>query len=386
MKNFKTILSLAAAVLMGTSALYTLSMPAMAQDNHTESEGDHEEEGVVEMDAAQRQKNGVVTTRISMQTLSDEITAPGEVVLNQYKTVHVTPRVSGQITKRHAKLGQLVKRGAPMVTLTSVRLAEAQGNAIVTAQEWQRVQALGQDVVSNRRYVEAQIAAQLSEAKIKAYGMTPRAVSKLLAGGDASKATGTFTLYASQSGTVMKEDFVMGEITDLGRELFVISDESKAWVNVKISHEDAEHVEIGTPIQFKTGDGNRPSDWQQGKVLQLGHRIDEATRTLSIRAQMDNAGDSLHAGQFVTAYIQTGSAHKVLAAPIDAVTFMEGQDIVFVVEGDELHPTPVQLGQKRGNWVEIKSGIGENTEIATSQIFLLKSLILKSKMGSGHGH
>jgi cobalt-zinc-cadmium efflux system membrane fusion protein len=361
-------------------------MPAMAQENHTESEDEHEESGAIEMDAAQRQKNGVETARISMQTLGDEITAPGEVVLNQYKTAHVTPRISGQITRRHAKLGQHVKRGAPLVTLTSVQLAEAQGNAIVAAQEWQRVKALGTDVVSKRRYNEAQIAAQLSEAKITSYGMTPKSVTNLLAGGDASKATGTFTLYASQSGTVMKDAFVMGEIIDPGRELFVISDESKAWVTVNLSHESAEHVEIGTPIRFKTGSGNRESDWKNGKVLQLGHRIDETTRTLSVRAQMDNAGDSLHAGQFVTAYIQTGSDHKVLAAPIDAVTFMEGQNIVFVVEGDELHPTPVKLGAKRGGWVEIKSGVNTDTEIATTQIFLLKSLILKSKMGEGHGH
>ena len=216
--------------------------------------------------------------------------------------------------------------------------------------------------------------------------MTPKSVTSLLAGGDASKATGTFTLYASQSGTVMKDAFVMGEIIEPGRELFVISDESKAWVTVNLSHEDAEHVEMGTPIRFKTGSGNRVTDWKNGKVLQLGHRIDETTRTLSVRAQMDNAGDSLHAGQFVTAYIQTGSDHKVLAAPIDAVTFMEGQNIVFVVEGDELHPTPVKLGAKRGGWVEIKSGVNTDTEIATTQIFLLKSLILKSKMGEGHGH
>jgi len=72
--------------------------------------------------------------------------------------------------------------------------------------------------------------------------------------------------------------------------------------------------------------------------------------------------------------------------PQDAVTLLDGQNVVFVVEGDELHSTPVELGAKRGKWVEIKSGVGENTEIATTQIFLLKSLILKSKMGSGHGH
>ncbi|HFE38524.1 MAG TPA: biotin/lipoyl-binding protein, partial [Gammaproteobacteria bacterium] len=89
-----------------------------------------------------------------MEALGNEITAPGEIALDQYKTSFVTPRISGQITKRHARLGQRVKRGSPLVSLTSVELAGAQGDAIVAHQEWRRVKALGQDVVSKRRYVE----------------------------------------------------------------------------------------------------------------------------------------------------------------------------------------------------------------------------------------
>ncbi len=386
MKNSNIIITLSMAFLLGTSAFYTFPTPAFAQDTH-EEEGEHEgEEGVVEMNATERMKNGVYTANITMETLGNEVTAPGEIALNQYKTSYVTPRISGQISKRNARLGQHVRRGAPLVTLTSVELAGAQGDAIVANQEWQRVKALGKEVVANRRYVEAQIAAQLTKAKIASYGMTPKAVERLLASNDASKAIGVFTLYAGQSGTVMRDDFVTGELIEPGKVLFEITDESTAWVNVKVSSEDAENIEIGAPVRVRLGNGNKETDWKQGKVLQLGHQIDEATRTFSVRVEMDNEGDSLHAGQFVTAYLQTGNATKVLAAPKDAVTFMEGQNIIFVVEGDELHPTPVELGQKRGSWVEIKSGISANTEIATSQIFLLKSLILKSKMGEGHGH
>ncbi len=387
MKNsHKTLTITAAALFLGTSTLIPFTYSAIAQENHAEKEGEHNEEGVVEMDADMRRKNGVFTTILKKETFGSEITAPGEIALNQYKTSFVTPRISGQISKRHARLGQHVKRGAPLVTLTSVELASAQGDAIVANQEWQRVRALGQDVVAKRRYVEAQIAAQLSRAKIAAYGMTPKAIERLLAGGDASKATGIFTLYAPLSGTIMKDEFVTGELIEPGRVLFEITDESTAWVNVKVSGSDAESVKVGAPVRIKTGSGNTPSDWKQGRVLQLGHQIDETTRTFAVRVEMDNREDSLHAGQFVTAYIQAGNTSRVLAAPVDAVTMLEGQNVVFVVEGDELHPTPVQLGARRGNWVEIKSGISEGTEIATSQIFLLKSLILKSKMGEGHGH
>ena len=389
MKNSKLLaLTLSAVLLLGASTIISYPSPVFAQEEQThEDGGEHGEEGgIVEMNAEERAKNNVYTGRVSYRELGSEISAPGEIILNQYRTSQVTPRISAQITRRYAKLGDHVKRGSPLVTLTSVELAEAQGDAIVTAREWARVKKLGKEVISERRYVEAEISAQLAKAKISAFGMTPGAVKALLASGDATKATGTFTLHAQQSGTVMKDNFVIGEIVEPGRELFGISDESKAWVNVRVPSDAARNIEIGAPVRIKTGRGNLESDWKDGKVLQLNHQIDETTRTFSVRVEMDNAGDHVHAGQFVTAYLQTGTSKAVLSVPLDAVTSMEGKDVVFEVEGDELHPTQVQLGVRRGNWVEIKSGIGENTEIATSQIFLLKSLILKSKMGSGHGH
>jgi len=381
-------LTLSAALLLGTSTLMSYAPPVFAQEDHSEEAGEEhgEEGGIVEMSAQEREKNGVTTGNAIRRQLGNEVSASGEIILNQYMTSQVTPRISAQVMKRYAKLGDHVKRGKALVTLTSVEMAEAQGAAIVTAREWSRVKKLGTEVISERRYVEAQIAAQLAKAKITAFGMTPNAIKSLLASGDATKATGTFTLYALQSGTVMKDDFVIGEIVNAGRELFEISDESKAWVNVRVPSDNSQNIEIGAPVSIKLGNGNLASDWKNGKVLQLNHQIDEKTRTFSVRVEMDNAQDHVHAGQFVTAYLQTGTTETVLVIPFEAVTSLEGKDIVFKVEGDELHPTPVQLGTKRGNWVEIKSGIGENTEIATSQIFLLKSLILKSKMGSGHGH
>jgi membrane fusion protein, heavy metal efflux system len=382
-------LTLSAAMLLGTSVLVSYSTPVFAQEEHADEAGEeHGEEGgsIVEMSAQDRAKNGVTTGYVKRQQMGNEISASGEIILNQYSTSQVTPRISAQVMKRFAKLGDHVKRGKPLVILTSVEMAEAQGAAIVAAREWARVKKLGKEVISERRYVEAQIAAQLAKAKIAAFGMTPSAIKSMLASGDATKATGTFTLYALQSGTVMKDDFVIGEIVDAGRELFEISDENKAWVNVRVPSDSAQNVKVGAPVSINVGNGDLANDWKSGKVLQLNHQIDEKTRTFTVRVEMDNAQDHAHAGQFVTVYLQAGTTEAVLVVPFEAVTSLEGKDIVFEVEGDELHPTPVELGVRRGSWVEIKNGIGENTEIATSQIFLLKSLILKSKMGSGHGH
>jgi flagellar hook-associated protein FlgK len=69
-----------------------------------------------------------------------------------------------------------------------------------------------------------------------------------------------------------------------------------------------------------------------------------------------------------------------------AVLLMQGVPTVFKVEGEELHPQPVQTGATLGGWTEITAGLAVGDEIVTEGAFLLKSLALKSQMGEGHAH
>ncbi len=362
--------------VMAALVLSTPSTPAFAQEDH----GKEHAENLVRMSASQRRQNGVQTMTITPRALAMEISAPGEVGLDLYKTSQVTPRISAQVITRHARLGDAVTLNAPLVTLSSVEMASAQGDLIVTAREWDRVKKLGRKVVSDRRYVEAQVAAQQARAKVLAFGMTTSAANKLVRLADASKATGAFTLYARQNGTIMRDDFVVGEIVDPGRVLFEITDERSVWVDARLSADDASAIIAGAPVRISTSAGSEFA----GKVLQLHHEIDETTRTLAARIEVSNTQDALHAGQFVTAFIEAGKTNPVLAVPQEAVTLMNGGNHVFVLKDNTLTPEPVLTGAARGNWVEIKSGLKRGDEIAISQIFLLKSLILKSSIGDEH--
>ncbi len=362
--------------LAALAALAMPSLPYAAEPEH----GEEHAENLVRMSAAERQKNGVKIMRVVPRPLSDEISAPGEAGLDLYRTSQVTPRIDAQVIARHARLGDTVATGAALVTLSSVDMAQAQGDLIVTAREWARVKKLGRKVVSDRRYVAAQVAAQLARAKVLAFGMTAAAADKLAALGDASRATGAFTLYALQDGTVMRDDFVLGEIVKPGRVLFEISDESKVWVNARLAAEDAARIKPGAKARVLSSDGGQ----YPAKVLQLHHALDETTRTLSARIEVSNRDDALHAGQFVTVFIEAGMTAPRLAVPKSAVTLMNGGQHVFVLSGDTLVPQEVLTGAEHGDWVEIKSGLQSGAQIAVSRIFLLKSLILKSSIGDEH--
>ncbi len=386
LKLDKSIL-LAGALLLIAPIGMSLSTHAIAagaeEDGHGDQHGEEKEENVVEMNAAERKKQGVEVARVSFRALNQEISAPGEVSFDQYQSSQVTPRIPAQILTRHVKLGDHVAAGDRLVTLSSVQMAEAQGELIVASREWKRVKNLGKKVVSDRRYIEAKVTAQQARAKVLAFGMTAAATEQLAASEDATKAVGAFTLFARQSGTIMNDDFVIGEFVQPGRVLFEITDESTVWVEARLSASEGSQVEAGAPVRVQTSSGASFA----GTILQVRHQVDETTRTLSARISVDNSADQLHAGEFVTAFVESGSSDPVLAVPQQAVTLMGGQTQVFTLHGtDELEPTPVLLGREIGGWVEVKSGLSAGDQIVVSQIFKVKSQVLKSKMGGGHGH
>lgn len=347
-------------------------------DDHSEEEG----EGHIEMTAAERSDQGIKSIILKPQRIVGEITVPGEVTANRYQTAQIAPRISAQIVARSFVRGQKVMEGAPLVTLSSVEMAEAQGMLLITDKEWRRVRNLGRDVVSEKRYLEAEVARQQAFAKLLSYGMAETEITELLKTGDASKATGQFVLFAPQAGTVVRDDFTIGEFVDPGRLLVEISDESTVWVEARLSSEQAARVEIDAFARVKSDAGH----WEEGRVVQLQHALDETTRTLMARIEIDNADDDFHAGQFVDALIATGGGDEALALPESAVVLMEGSPTVFKIDGDEIEPVAVETIAASGGWVKIAGGIREGDEIVTEQTFLLKSLIQKSKMGEGHGH
>lgn len=382
-------LALAVALLLsacGASEAEQAAAPTeqATSDDHGDEEGHGEEEGEghIEMTAAERSEQDIKSIILKPRGLSGEIVVPGEVTANRYRTAQVTPRISAQIVARSIVRGQNVDEGAPLLTLSSVEMAEAQGMLLISDKEWRRVRDLGRDVVSEKRYLEAEVDRQQAYAKLLSYGMAEREITQLLKTGDASKATGQFVLFAPQAGTVVRDDFTIGEFIEPGRLLVEISDESTVWVEARLSSEQSARIEIGAPARVKSDVGH----WEDGAVIQLQHALDETTRTLMARIEIDNRDDDFHAGQFVDAVIATGEGEQVLALPESAVVLMNGSPTVFRIDGDEIDPTQVETGAASGGWTEIVSGLAEGDEIVTTQTFLLKSLIQKSKMGEGHGH
>jgi len=252
---------------------------------------------------------------------------------------------------------------------------------ILADREWRRTQSLGKQAVGAARYTEAQVSRQQAMARVLAYGMQEAQANQLLQSDAAASATGEFDLVAPLAGTVLFDDFIIGELIEPGRILFEISDESLLWVEASVPPGALPNIAVGAPARVSV-DG---IGWTEGEVIQLHHRLNETTRTQVIRIAVENRNDQLHPGQFVEAEIISGQSQPRLAIPKEALTLINGVSTVFTWNSNEgFEPNAVNAGPEIGDWVIVAAGLQAGDEIAVSGVFHLKSLLLKSSIGDAH--
>jgi cobalt-zinc-cadmium efflux system membrane fusion protein len=110
----------------------------------------------------------------------------------------------------------------------------------------------------------------------------------------------------------------------------------------------------------------------------------EQTRTVRARITVSNSEGLLRPGMFVNVKLLLPGGEHVVAVPKVAVLADEGRTFVFVhKEADYWIRRPVTLGETFGNQVIIRNGLTSGQKIIADGSFLLKSDVLRKKMGAG---
>jgi len=342
-------------------------------EHHDKKESGHNEEaGTIHLNPEQMKMANIVVSTLQQSEAIITTRAPGEVILNDYRTIKISPRINSQIIKRHAKLGDEVVEGQILVTLSSVEVAEAQGKLLLADKEWKRVKKLGLKVVSARRYLTAKIEYEKSYASAKAFGMNNKEINELLV--QKRSADGSFNLFAKQAGRILHDKFIVGQYVEAGYELMLISDESTMWIEARITPETAGKIKVGNSAVIMT-DNLRLS----AKVSQLHHTLDETTRTSAVRIEVDNKDDLLHAGMFVSTIIETNNKYTALQLPEAAVLRSSDGDWQIFVEQDEAGEfKAVEVDVKHfSNGSAIIEGIKPGTRVVTQGAFFVQSELAK---------
>jgi membrane fusion protein, copper/silver efflux system len=156
------------------------------------------------------------------------------------------------------------------------------------------------------------------------------------------------------------------------------SEDKNVWVYVTIYEYEAQLVKSGTPVEVRAI--AYPGLSFEGQVVSVTPILEAATRTLKVRALVDNPENKLKLEMFVNVVIKYTIGDKI-SVPEEAVMHAGTRDIVFVAGSNgHFEPRVVKLGNKADDYYEVLDGLTENEEVVTSGNFLIDS---ESKLNAG---
>lgn len=357
-------------------------------------EGHDDEEGLLKLSEEEAKAAGVRVEELMPREKAGQIIATANIEPNQTRLAHVQPRMTGRIVRVEANLGDQVSPGQTLATLDSVALNEAgvdylqaQSELALAQANFERAQNLfadkiipQKDFLSARAEMEKALATvRAAASKLKLFGVDPAAV-------EAHDGSLVFPVKSPFSGTVIEKRAVLGDLAEVGEELFTVADLSTLWIEASIYEKDLAKIEKGIPAHVTVT--AYPEEIFQGRVTYIGSSMDRETRTVNARVEVANSDGKLKLGMFANAVLDTGagSGEQALIVPAGALVLMEGQPTIFVAEGGGFEPRTVATGERMQGNVVIQSGVTAGERVVMEGAYTLKALLLKSQIGSGHAH
>jgi len=188
-------------------------------------------------------------------------------------------------------------------------------------------------------------------------------------------------LRAPLSGVVVKRKVVAGEVLAGVQAAFVVADTRRMWIQASVPQEEAHLLALGQSLVFRPEDASGLV--ASGKLTWLSTEVNERTRTVLARAVVASKG-GLRANVFGRARITIRAAPRAIAVPSEAVHWEGCCHVVFVRVASELfQPRKVRKGVTQGGFTEIRVGILAGEVVATRGSHVLKSDVLKSRLGAG---
>ena len=217
------------------------------------------------------------------------------------------------------------------------------------------------------------------DAKIKA--LTNRGIKGV---------TGKLAIIAPFDGEVLEMHAVRGERVEPGEEILLIGDILSLWLWVDLYetqlHSVSNALAAGSlPALVRVS--AFPERRFEGRVDFVGRVMDKHTRTVKARIELDNREGLLRPGMFANVQLGIDPSGGQVALPSAAVLADEGRHFVFVHhEGDYYVRRPVERGREVDGFVEVRGAVEPGDKVITTGSFLLKSDVLRSKMGAGCAH
>lgn len=341
-------------------------------------------------------KAGIELKTVGSGDVEAHVELPGEIALNEDKVCHVVPHVSGTIVEARSNLGDKVSTGDVIAVIDSRELAEAKSRYLVFLKreelaqiDYDRTKRLWEKRVSTEKeHLDAQKA--LEEAKIErlaaaqklfALGLTAEDLEDLTKNPDAAMMR--YSLTAPFDGVVISKHMSKGEWIPEEREILCIADLSDVWVNVIVYPNDLQMVRMGQTAIVKADASGLEA---RGTVSYIDPLVGEESRTALARIVLPNLHGAWRPGLFVTVRLLKEAKQAPVAVENSAIQLYDGAPVVFVHNDDGFEAREINLGLRGKRYSEVKRGLAPGERYASTNSFVLKAELRRSRAVCGHSH
>jgi cobalt-zinc-cadmium efflux system membrane fusion protein len=383
-----------ALIVVGMSLYGMKEKRDSAVDVHKEDA--HEETAVVHLSEEAQKASGIEVMTMTMEPFSAPIEATAAIELNGDRVAKISARTSGRLVKISASQGDAVKTGQALAYFDSPELgqawseyAKAKGRADLARKNLEREETLFEKKISPEKDV---IRAQQELADAEA-DLTFAHERFHLLGMDIDqfeKKQGSqhplIAVTSPISGSVIERAATQGEVVSPDKPLFTVADLSKLWVIIDIYEKDIHAVKSGTAVKVSTTAYAEKTF--RGIISYIGEVMDEKTRTVKARVEVENANRLLKPGMFATVLIEAaGGTERLITVPEEAVFLDGSKNYVFIQTAPEkFEMREVAVGRTLGKRLEVIHGLKEGEPVAVRGSFILKSELKKGELVDEHGH
>jgi membrane fusion protein (multidrug efflux system) len=309
--------------------------------------------------------NTVVVQRQSWQTL---LTSVGS--LEAVQGVMVTAELTGKVVNIGFEPGKKVRAGDVLVQ-QDISSEKAQLRGAEAALELARVNVermrklLADEAIAQSQYDNA--AAQFKEAKAQVDNIRTIIEKK--------------TIRAPFAGRLGIRLVNLGQTLNEGDQIVSLQSLNPIFVNFFLPQQELAQIRLGLKVQLTTD--VLPGEIVEGEVTAINSQVDSSTRNIGVQATVANSQENLRPGMFVKVDVVLPVEDQVLAIPTTAVLYAPYGDSVFVVEEEksEKNGQPgkivrqqfVRLGEKRGDFVSVVSGLKEGETVVSTGAFKLRN-------------
>lgn len=277
----------------------------------------------------------------------DVVVAVG--TLRSHQEIELTSEVSGRIVELNFAPGDPVAEGQLLVRLddrqaqADLRVSNAQYSD--ARRQYDRAKSLR----SNNSISQAQVDALRTTLDV--------AAAQLEA---ARTRLNDHRIEAPFAGVVGLVDISVGAYLNIGDSIATLDATDKMELTFAVPERYLGQVRQGQVLTAKTA--AFPDRAFDGTLAELGTRINELSRSLPVKAMIDNSEGRLRPGQFMSVSL-TLQEREALVIPEQAVLVQGSKAFVFVANDGEARRMEVNLGSREPGLVEITGGVSVTDSI-----------------------